>query len=46
MFYCKYCNKEYESIRGVRSHEILCKYNPNKKESPFIKYNKSENKKY
>lgn len=44
-FICKYCNKKFVSLRSLRGHERLCKENPNRKISPFVQYNKSENKK-
>lgn len=41
---CKYCGKECKSIYSLRSHETLCKMNPNRKESNFVKFNLSEKK--
>lgn len=32
---CKFCELEKPSIRSIRSHEVLCKSNPNRKISPF-----------
>lgn len=34
-FKCKYCNKEHKTLKALRSHERLCKSNPNHSESPF-----------
>ena len=42
---CKYCNKKFVSLRSLHCHERLCKENPNRSISPFVQYNKSENKK-
>lgn len=28
---CKFCNKEYESLLGLKNHEIRCPHNPNRK---------------
>lgn len=44
MFFCKFCNKEYEGIRSVRSHECLCKVNPNRIKSPFENLEIQKNK--
>lgn len=42
---CKYCGKICKNKISLSNHERLCKENPNRQLSPFIKYNKS-NKKY
>jgi very-short-patch-repair endonuclease len=34
---CIYCQKEYPSAFGQRSHQTFCKENPNRKLSPFVK---------
>ena len=39
-YICKYCGKECKNINSLRNHERFCKSNPNRKESPFVKYNK------
>lgn len=39
-FICKYCKKECKNCNSLRNHERLCKYNPNRQESPFVKFNK------
>lgn len=31
MYYCKYCQKEYNSKSGCSTHESFCIFNPNKK---------------
>lgn len=38
--YCKYCKKECKNLNSLHNHERLCKLNPNKQESPFVKFNK------
>ena len=37
--YCKYCGKECKNLNSLRNHERLCKLNPNKQESSWVKYN-------
>ena len=39
-FICKYCGKSYKNILSLRNHERYCNKNPNRQESPFVKYNK------
>ena len=39
--YCKHCGKECISLNSLMNHERLCKENPNKQESSWIKYNKT-----
>lgn len=36
---CQYCNKECKNQNSLKNHERLCKLNPNRQESPFVKYN-------
>lgn len=38
--YCKYCGKECKNLNSLKQHERLCKLNPNRVESPFVKFNK------
>ena len=38
-FICKYCGRKCHSIKSLRSHEVLCKENPNRKESSFVLHN-------
>ena len=38
---CRFCNKECKNKNSLIHHERLCKSNPNKKESPFLKYNEN-----
>jgi len=40
-FICKYCGKECKNSNSLHNHERLCKLNPNRDESSFVKYNKS-----
>ena len=40
MLICKYCGKECKNANSLRTHEILCKKNPNHQDSPFAKFNK------
>ena len=37
--YCKYCGKECKNLNSLHNHERLCKLNPNRQESPWVKYN-------
>lgn len=37
---CKFCGKECKNDNSLRNHERLCHNNPNRDESPFVKYNK------
>ena len=41
-FVCKYCGKECKNTNSLKNHERLCKSNPNRQESPFVKYNKTK----
>lgn len=36
---CVYCNKECKNENSLRNHIRFCKCNPNRKESPFVKFN-------
>ena len=40
MLVCKYCGKECKNSNSLNNHERLCKYNPNRQESYFVKFNK------
>lgn len=40
MLICKYCGKECKNANSLRTHERLCKKNPNHQDSPFAKFNK------
>lgn len=37
---CKFCNKECKNSNSLKNHERLCKLNPSRAESSFIKANK------
>ena len=39
-YICKYCNKSCKNINSLKQHERLCKLNPDRCESPFVKFNK------
>lgn len=39
-FICQYCFKECKNLNSLKNHERLCKSNPNRIESSFVKYNK------
>lgn len=41
-YICKYCGKECKNLNSLRNHERLCKSNPNRQESSFVKYNKTK----
>jgi hypothetical protein len=41
-FICKYCGKECKNSNSLRNHERFCKSNPDRQESPFVKYNKTK----
>ena len=41
-YICKYCGKECKNANSLRNHERLCKSNPNRQESSFVKYNKTK----
>jgi very-short-patch-repair endonuclease len=43
-FICKYCGKICKNANSFRNHERLCKMNPNRQISPFVKYNASDKK--
>ena len=43
--FCQYCNKQCKSLNSLHNHERLCKSNPNRVESPFVKYNESNKNK-
>ena len=38
--FCRYCNKQCKSLNSLHNHERLCKFNPNRVKSSFVKYNK------
>ena len=38
-YICKFCGKNCKNVNSLRNHERLCKENPNKQNSNFIKYN-------
>ena len=40
MYICKFCGKECKNKNSLAQHECRCKENPNRIESPFVKYNK------
>lgn len=40
--YCKYCGKECKNLNSLHTHERLCKLNPNRQESPWVKYNSTK----
>ena len=40
--FCHYCGKQYKNTNSLKNHERLCKSNPNRQESPFVKYNKTK----
>ena len=39
IYNCQYCLKECNGIYSLKTHERLCKNNPNRQNSNFIKYN-------
>lgn len=41
---CKYCNKICKNKNSLAQHEIRCKFNPNRLESAFVKFNKERDK--
>ena len=43
---CQYCGKECKNSNSLKNHERLCKENPNRQESSFVKYNKDKNAKH
>ena len=38
-YICKFCGKVCKNANSLRNHERLCKENPNRQESAFVKYN-------
>lgn len=38
-YICKFCGKPCKNLKSLRAHERLCKENPNRQESSFVKYN-------
>lgn len=38
-YICKFCGKICKNIKSLRSHERLCKLNPNRQESSWVKFN-------
>ena len=38
----KYCGKECKNTNSLKNHERLCKSNPDRQESSFVKYNKTK----
>ena len=42
-YICKFCGKVCKNANSLRNHERLCKENPNKQFSPFIKWNATHN---
>lgn len=38
-YICKFCGKPCKNVNSLRNHERLCKLNPNRQVSNFIKYN-------
>ena len=40
MYICKFCGKECKNKNSLAQHERRCKENPNRIESPFVKFNK------
>lgn len=38
-FICKFCGKICKNANSLRTHERMCKFNPNHQESYFVKYN-------
>ena len=38
-YICKFCGKICKNINSLKNHERLCKLNPNRQISPFVKYN-------
>lgn len=38
-FICRFCDKECKNANALRNHERLCKDNPDRQESPFVKHN-------
>lgn len=38
-YICKFCGKLCKNVNSLRNHERLCKLNPNRQVSNFIKYN-------
>ena len=40
-YICKYCGRECKNTNSLKNHERLCKSNPNRQESSFVKYNET-----
>lgn len=40
-FICRFCGKHCKNGNSLRNHERLCKLNPDRKESPFTKWNET-----
>lgn len=38
-FICRFCDKECKNANALKNHERLCKENPNRQESSFVKHN-------
>lgn len=43
-YICKYCGKTCKNANSLRNHERLCKENPNKQISSFVKFNELKTK--
>jgi very-short-patch-repair endonuclease len=41
-YYCQFCGKICIGKNSLAQHERFCKNNPNRAESPFVKYNKEK----
>lgn len=39
IYVCRFCGRECKNSNSLRNHERLCKDNPNRQESPFVKHN-------
>ena len=39
-YICKFCGKVCKNANSLRNHERLCKENPEKQESSWVKFNK------
>ena len=40
-FICKYCGKECKNLNSLRNHERLCRNNPNRQQSNYVKHNQT-----
>ena len=38
-YICKFCGKVCKNTNSLRCHERLCKENPNRQESSWVKFN-------